>query len=192
MKRKILLLSTLLLMAFSAHAFDPASNYHPNLGLKKQGSTFKFDPDRITYGGNFGAAFGSLTYVDISPFIGYRFTDQWMVGFGVSYIYYRQRYSPTQVYQTHLYGGRLFSQYFILPSVFLHGELEALNFDYYDFLSGTNSRAWFITPLVGGGYSQSLGGRSSVRITALYAFGTDNPKSPYYGNPFIFRVGFFI
>lgn len=192
MKRKILLFSLLLFLAFAGQASDLASSYHPDLSLKKKASTFTFDKDRVTYGGNFGAVFGSLTYVDISPFIGYRFTDEWLVGIGVSYIYYRQRYTPTQTYQTHLYGARLFTQYAVLPNVFLHGELEAMNFDYYDFLSGTNSRSWYITPLLGAGYIQPLGGRSSIRVTALYAFNANNPKSPYYGNPFIFRVGIFI
>lgn len=191
MKRKILLLSLLVLLAFSAQASDPKSSYHPNLTLKKQASSFKFDPDKVTFGGNFGALFGSLTFVDISPFVGYRFTDEWMVGVGATYIFYRQRYTPTQVYQTHLYGGRLFTQYDVLPFLFLHGELEALNFDYYDFLSGSNKRSWYVTPLLGGGYIQSLGGSASLRITALYAFNSTNPKSPYYGNPLIFRVGIF-
>lgn len=192
MKRKFLLLTLLLLTAIAAHSFDYTSRYHPNLSLKKTERTLKFDPERITYGGNFGATFGTLTYVDISPFIGYRMTDEWMAGVGVSYIYYRQRYSPSLVYETHLYGGRLFTQYLILPNVFLHGELEAMNFDYYDYLSGTNSRSWYLTPLLGAGYSQPLGGRSSIRITALYAFNSNNPKSPYYGNPLIFRIGIFI
>src|SRR5687767_2201721 len=108
MKRKFLLLTLLLLTAMAAHSYDYTSRYHPNLGLKKTQSQFKLDPSRITYGGNFGATFGTLTYVDVSPFIGYRMTDQWMAGIGVSYIYYRQRYTPSQVYETHLYGGRLF------------------------------------------------------------------------------------
>lgn len=192
MKRKILLLSFVLFLSSFAKASDPLFEFHPKLTLKKQAGTSKFDPKKVTYGGNFGALFGSLTYVDISPFVGYKFTKELMVGVGVSYIYYRQRYSPSQVYQTHLYGGRLFTQYAVFPNIFLHGELEALNFDYYDFLSGTNSRAWFVTPLLGGGYIQPIGKRSSLRVTALYAFNTDNPKSPYYGNPLIFRIGIFL
>lgn len=196
MKRKILLLSLLFLLAFSVQAsdlkFSPHSDYYPNLSLKKKARTFKFDPENVTFGGNFGALFGNLTYVDISPFVGYRLTEEWMVAVGVSYIYYRQRYSNSQVYQTHLYGGRLFTQYDILPNVFLHGELEALNFDHYDFLSGANSRSWFVTPLLGGGFIQPLGDRSSIRVTALFAFNTTNPKSPYYNSsPVLFRVGFF-
>ncbi|MHB1278124.1 MAG: hypothetical protein ACYC1Q_06980 [Bacteroidia bacterium] len=192
MKRKILLLSILVLLAISGQATDHHFAYNPDLTLKKQKSTFKFDPEKVTYGGNFGALFGSLTFVDISPFVGYRFTEEWLVAVGASYIFYRQRYSPTQAYQTHLYGGRLFTQYAILNNVFLHGELEALNFDHYDFLSGTNSRSWFVTPLLGGGFIQPIGNRSSIRVVALFAFNTTNPESPYYGSsPVLFRVGFY-
>lgn len=196
MKNHLFLLILLSFFAVSSYSFDYKDSYQLNLQPKVAKKTKGFDPSRITFGGNFGASFGSVTYVDISPLVGYRITDRWIAGVGISYIYYRQKYTfssgATQLYQTSLYGGRLFTQFNILPNVFLHGELEALNFDYYDFLTATNGRAWYTTPMIGAGYSQPIGARSSFRVMALYAFGTDNPKSPYYQNPLIFRVGFFL
>lgn len=199
MKRILLILIPALLFSVSVQAKLklPSSELKLPSSELKQPSLFpnrsaKFDPSKLTYGGNFGATFGSLTYIDISPLVGYRITDRFISGIGLSYIYYRQKYSPTVIYQTHLYGGRLFSQYSILPNVFLHGELEALNFDYYDFLTGENTRAWSISPLAGAGYSSPIGNRGSFRIMALYAFSHTNPKSFYYGQPLIFRVGVFL
>lgn len=192
MKSKFLLFLSLSLVSFSSYSFDYKTHFLPNLEAKETLAPKKFDPEKLTYGGNFGATFGTLTYVDISPFIGYRLTDDWLAGVGVSYIYYRQRISSNYTYQTHLYGGRLFSQYSILDNVFVHGELEALNFEYYDFLSGRDGRAWYVTPLIGGGYSQPIGANASLRIMALYALNSQNPKSPYYGNPLVFRIGIFL
>ncbi len=196
MKRILLSLIIPALLISVSVAENGSPFYSPkktNLFPKKSA---KFDPSRLTYGGNFGATFGSVTYVDISPLIGYRVTDRLISGVGVTYIYYRQRFQTvsgnTFTYQTNLYGGRIFSQYSIFPNIFVHGEIEALNFDYYDFLSGENTRAWFTTPIVGAGLTQPMAGTGSFRIMALYAFNTDNPKSPYYQQPLIFRVGFFL
>lgn len=192
MKRTLLILYSTLLFSASIHAELKSPFYELGQSALFPKPSAKFDPARLTYGGNFGATFGTVTYVDISPLIGYHITDELISGVGLTYIYYRQRFSPTFVYQTNLYGGRIFSQYSILPNVFLHGEIEALNFDYYDFLAGENTRAWSVSPLAGVGYSQPLGNRGSIRIMALYAFSSNNPKSFYYGQPIIFRVGIFL
>jgi len=196
MKRTLFLLFSFGIFSFAAQAVNHDPLYETIRAKIFPSKQAKFDPSRLTFGGNFGATFGSVTYVDISPLVGYRITDKFTAGIGLTYIYYRQKYTfsngNTSIYQTNLYGGRLFSQYAIFPNIFIHGELEALNFDYYDFLTGDNTRAWFVSPIVGAGITQPIGQRGSFRIMALYALNSNNPKSPYYRNPFIFRVGFFL
>lgn len=144
-----------------------------------------FDMSRVVYGGNLGAFFGTITYVEVSPVIGYKVTDRFIPGIGVTYRYYRQRITPSMVYQTHLYGGSLFARFFVLDNVFLQGELEALNYAYYDAFLGETDRQWFGSYLVGGGYMS--GGMS---VSFLYALNSNTPASPYFGNPLIIRVGF--
>ncbi len=196
MKRNLLILFSALLLSISSQAKLNGPFYELGHSALFPKRSAKFDPDRLTYGGNFGATFGSITYVDISPLVGYRLTDRLISGVGLTYIYYRQKYTfsnnTTQVYQTSLYGGRVFSQFSVLPNIFVHGELEALNFDYYDFLAGENTRAWSVSPLAGAGYSSPIGNRGSFRIMALYAFSHNDPKSFYYQQPLIFRVGVFL
>lgn len=69
----------------------------------------KFQKDRIFIGGNFGGNLsGQNTYVDISPIVGYKFTDKFMAGIGatgqflsatVSLIEYLvERYSQGMIY----------------------------------------------------------------------------------------------
>ena len=48
--------------------------------------------DRIYFGGNLGLQFGNQTYIDISPLIGYKVTEKFSAGFGVTYIYYKQHF----------------------------------------------------------------------------------------------------
>lgn len=184
-----LLLGILSYQPLSAFDLKPALPKKPR--FSKSLAPKKFEVDRLVYGGTFGATFGTTTYVDVSPLIGYRITDDLVAGIGVTYMYFRQRYN-TQVYQTSLYGGRVFANYAILENVFLHGEYEVLNYDYYDFLSQENSRAWFGTPLLGGGYRQPISDRAAFMIFALYALNSDNPRSPYYQNPLVIRVGLFL
>ncbi len=187
--RKTLFLICLLAGLYSQNAYslnDPLYRV-PTLFPEKQKG---FDPSRLTYGGNFGLQFGNITSINLSPLVGYRITDNFIAGVGVTYIYYSFR-TPNYSYKTSLYGGRLFSRYYILESVFLHGELELLNFEYYDPIFLEKSRYWYTTPMIGAGYS-SNGRLGGFTATALYAFGSENPKSPYYGNPWVFQIGFFL
>src|SRR5438045_3447622 len=45
--------------------------------------------DRLVFGGNLVAGFGSSTYIDISPLVGYKINPRLIGGIGVTYIYYR-------------------------------------------------------------------------------------------------------
>ncbi|MBI1220999.1 MAG: hypothetical protein GC180_00210 [Bacteroidetes bacterium] len=197
MKIRTILLILFFAAGFETYSFSPGNHYNLNITPKKvtdNGQGFQFDKENLTYGGYLGLNFGTLTYVNISPLIGYWLTDQLLVGTGLSYIYYRQNYSmgggSHQIYQTNLYGGRILSEFQFLPSVFAHGEIEYLNFNHYDFLSGDYNRIWFSTPMLGLGYSQPMGNKGSYRIMALFAFKSENSNSPYYQSPLVYRIGF--
>jgi hypothetical protein len=143
--------------------------------------------DRLTFGGNFGAAFGDVTFIDISPTVGYHVTDDFILGTGFTYSYLKdKRYSP--IYQTNIFGGRLFAQYIILENFVAHAEYELLNMDIFinNFSNGIvrdNIHSLFI----GGGYRGSMGGNSFVSLLILYNI-NESEFSPYQ-NPQI-RAGF--
>jgi long-subunit fatty acid transport protein len=136
--------------------------------------------DRLFYGGNFGLMFGTITYVELSPLIGYKITERLSFGPGVSYIYMKDnRYDLS----TSIYGGRLFARYNITDYLFGHGEYEVLNLETPYSLNGrTNITSIFI----GGGYRQSLGDRTFLTIMGLWNI-NDSAYS-IYRNPII-RVG---
>lgn len=143
--------------------------------------------DRLTFGGNFGAAFGDVTFIEISPTVGYHVTDDFILGTGFTYSYLKdKRYSP--IYQTNIFGGRLFAQYIILENFVAHAEYELLNMDIFinNFSNGIvrdNIHSLFI----GGGYRGSMGGNSFVSLLILYNI-NESEFSPYQ-NPQI-RAGF--
>ncbi len=136
----------------------------------------RLDPN-VFFGGNLGLAFGTITNIDVSPYVGYRFFEQ-QFGLGVGATY--QYFSDSNIgYSTSIYGGRVFAQ--LLPArlsmIILHAEYEGLNFEYYQ----DGRRKWIFSPLAGGGLRQG-----SFSLIALWNI---NGSSEIYTNPMV-RIGF--
>lgn len=141
-------------------------------------------------GGSFGLQFGTITAIDVSPILGYRFTENIVAGVGATYQYYRNgRYIPA--IQTDIYGGRVFARFYFLEKLFIHGEAELINFERIAFIPGTGSsqseRIWENNLFLGVGYRQLMGEFTSMHISILYNF-NQGPYSPF-SNPQI-RIGF--
>jgi len=152
--------------------------------------------DRLFFGGGFGLAFGSVTHVDVSPLVGYKITNRFSAGIGLSYQYYK--YAAYNI-KTSIYGAKVLTSFTIIKdlgnilpfgenmgAIMLHAELEGLNLEKRIFyLSSDDGREWIVTPLAGIGYSLPVGQRSFLNIYLLYNF-NESSKSPYQ-NP-VFRM----
>lgn len=143
--------------------------------------------DRLFTGGNIGLQFGTITYIDVSPKLGYKITEQFAAGIGATYIYLKDKSYPNFSYQTDIYGGRVFSQYQLLENVLAYSEFEVLNAEVYNDFTATLKREYISSLLAGGGYSQSFGGNSSAVILVL--FNLLESRYSFYQNPVI-RIGF--
>ena len=148
--------------------------------------------DRFVVGGNLGAGFGSFTYVDVSPLVGYKITKSLTVGLGFTYQFQKVNYdSPLLItdYSGNVIGGRLFSEYDIFYGLFAHAEYEHLwyNFKYEDAIYGEYSGD--VPALyLGGGYNFMIGERSKFQVMILYdVLYTTESLNP---NPFVIRMGF--
>ncbi len=144
--------------------------------------------DRIYFGGNLGLQFGNQTYIDISPLVGYKFTEKFSAGVGITYIYYKQHFKnyPQYDYSTSIYGGRVFSRYYFIENLFGHVEVEMLNMEVFNTIKYDYERKNILSPFVGAGYVQRFGERSGIYIMLLYNL-NDTPDSPY-SNPVV-RIG---
>jgi hypothetical protein len=145
--------------------------------------------DRMFYGGYFGLQFGTYTYVEISPLVGYRLTDKLSTGVGAKYIYYSvddKSYVPAYHYSTNIYGGSVFLRYLIVENFFAHAEFELINLEAYDGYYAVGRRN--VPDLfLGGGYRMPMGSNSSFSIMALWEVIEDR-YSPYVSP--ILRIGF--
>jgi hypothetical protein len=146
------------------------------------------------YGGNIGFSFWSdYTYLGIYPLVGYKIKPQFSVGgkIGYSYINYKDA-NPS--YDTHNYGGSIFTRYRIIPQIYLHGEFVYFSFEHqtYDLVNrefGTE-RIWVPFLLLGGGFSQNISPNVWAFAEVLFDV-INNSNSPYKsGEPLVsFGVG---
>ena len=177
MKSPLQLLAAVLLVFSSLRTFAQDSTMLPKHPPKERFI------DRIFTGGNVGFQFGTVTYAEVSPLIGYRITDKIAAGVGVTYQYYHYKDHYFDL-ETNVYGARVFGRYMFTPRLFGYAEEEYLNLEAFDF---QRRRVDVESFMAGGGYLQPIGENSAALIMLLYNF-TPSAYTPY-ANPII-RIGF--
>lgn len=148
----------------------------------KEFSSFK---ERLFFGGNVGAWFGSTTYINLSPLVGCKINKQFSIGAGFTYNYFSQSYMG-QKYTSTIYGSNTFARYLILENVFAQVGWDRLSVSDYTSII-PNSRVWIHNILVGGGFRQPFSKRGSF-VAAIFYNINQTPLTPY-PNPII-QVGF--
>lgn len=164
-------LSCYILLIFSLLSSFSVAQEHDDTARKRFS-------ERIFFGGNIGLQFGTVTFIDVSPLIGYELTEKLSAGVGATYQYYRYR-DRFNDFSTNIYGGRVFSRYNILKNIFSHVEYEVLNLEAFDLEKRIN----VTSILVGGGFRQQLGGRTYLNLLVLWNI-NESAYSPYR-NPII-------
>jgi hypothetical protein len=148
--------------------------------------------DKFNLGCNFGASFGSFTYIDLSPVVTYQVTPRLFMGPGVTYIYTSYYDQFREKVRDSRYGGRFVARYLVFDNFFLQGEYEAINarFGFLDAQGIYNTkRVWLSNPMAGGGYTQPLGRTGSgLFLGVLYNFNWIQNQA-ITNSPWIVRVG---
>lgn len=149
-------------------------------------------------------SFGTNTYVDIAPLVGYHVNDRLSVGLGPHYIFQSQKATPyfPVSYQTHVFGLKGFARFALITNaerylpinlfsdLFVHLEYEGLSLEkayYYAPNYPDEGRFIYQGLLVGGGFTQRVGMFNSISFMILWNL-NESTRSPY-SNP-VFRIGF--
>ena len=150
---------------------------------------------RLYIGGGIGFGISSTsTYVGISPVIGYRLSPSVDIGGRFNYTYNRftDPYTNNK-YSFNDFGLGAFARYylFFFNDIFIHGEYEALNYEYIDqyktaYTDEVMGRGWVSSLFLGAGYRQWIGSNAFVGMSVLFNL-LDSYDSPY-SNPII-RIG---
>lgn len=138
----------------------------------------------LLIGGSLGLQLGTVTFIDVSPKVGYRWTENFATGIGGTYKYSRDKRFNGD-YST--YGGSIFAQHDIWNEIFAYAEFEHLQYEGYNPIK--NKLGWIKSNnlLFGGGYRQWFSRSAYAYMLILYNFNETYTTS----NPVI-RTGFLI
>lgn len=169
-----------------------------------------FDASRLVLGGGAILSFGTgYANLGLSPMVGYKITDNFAAGVGISYQYYRNKYElvtvvdqnnvPLGVIQydrkTSLYSANIWLRYLVWRNFFVHVQPEMMNLgvptlvqDPVGNVAVGEEREYVPAVLVGAGLRQPISGSLSLYAMLLYDVIQDE-RSPYY-KQLDFRIGF--
>lgn len=136
----------------------------------------QYGGNRVFYGGSLGLTFGSYTSVRVNPLVGYRLTPKLSGGITALYEYsgYTNSYGK-QNYNN--FGGSLFGRFRFIPQLYAHAEFNYTNYEYSD-VYNEKYRVGVPFVLLGGGFSQHLGGHTYAYGQILFDVLMDE-NSPY-------------
>lgn len=186
--KRLLICMLLILGTYTVHA-----QYYQTDTATRKG----FDRSRLVLGGSLGFVIGDYTNVNLSPLVGYRFNDFFAAGVNVNAQYgsWRQRDGSNRTAQRNKYtifGGGVWARAYPFQQFFIHVQPEynwvSQKNTYYSDPKRTESLNYGVPSLlIGGGYSQPVGGRAAISIMLLYDVLQDD-RSPYQ-NGLIYRGG---
>jgi len=139
--------------------------------------------DRIYWGGGISVAFWDYTRIRVEPLVGYRITRSLSAGVKLSGEYLRyERFGYTV--SSFNYGGSVFARYRIIEQLYGHAEYGGATYETVT-AQGVESRIGYPFLLLGGGFVQRTGRRTSLFFEVLYDVLQDE-ASPYSnGGPFL-------
>ena len=151
------------------------------------------DPSRLFFGGNFGVRFGDFSMVNISPQVGYRFTDRFSAGGGVNFITssttVRTANGERIMREGYGYAGlNLFARVFPISNLFVNVQPE-MNYSwgrvrYYNGQADVKSPGAYVPVLLVGAGAAIPAGRG--QLVAMYQLDlVGNERSPYGRRPFL-------
>ena len=129
----------------------------------------------------------SVFYYDLSPHVGYKFTEDLSAGIQIVYnnsVLTRGNSSASY----NVIGGGVFARYVIYKSIFVQAEYDLLSVP-QDYLgNAVLHRTESDEKMAGLGYKSMLSDKLSYYLVLMYDF---NPTyySPYYSNPLVYRAG---
>jgi hypothetical protein len=160
------------------------------------------------FGLGFNSSYGISQFnISVAPALGYRFSERFSAGPGISYAYNNISYDKS-VYRpvtanggynisTNSIGLKIFAQFMVYKQFFLHGEYEVTKAE----IPFEDSNTPYIskikktvgTPLLGAGYRTEFSSNAAADIVVLYNFNSGIANS-VYGQPeirfnFLFNIG---
>lgn len=146
--------------------------------------------DRIFFGGGGGfSASSNQTNISVFPQVGYKVTDRYVAGVGLTYQYVKIK-APINASLSN-YGWSLFNRFAITEQFFAYGEFERLTFEYFtSFSPERTERTGYNSLLLGGGFANRIGNNAVFSTMVLYNVLYDEADNIQpYNSPWVIRAG---
>jgi len=158
----------------------------------------KFDPNKLFFGGYIGLSFGDYTLINVSPQVGYQFSQYFAAGAGINFIYTSihsfDQYGDEYKEKAGVVGLNVFGRFYPFQFLFLQVQPE-LNYtwgdrNYYSDLATDFKYKGTVVPSVLGGLGAAIptGSRGATIILAQYDL-LQQSRNPY-GNQVFFSIGY--
>ena len=164
------------------------------IASRSQEETEGFQKDRLFVGGNFGLSFGDQVLVNISPVVGYRFSEFFAAGLGINgqYVSVKSYYmdgSPYNKTSQGVFGLNVFGRIFPIRHIMLQVQPEAnYIFGNQTFYGPPEQRfkmdAVIVPSFLVGAGAVFPSGKGSFMVSYFYDV-LQKPNSPYGGQPFL-------
>ncbi len=174
----VLTLITLGVNTFAQDDIKPPSNTN-----KKQNNTNSYS-NNLFYGSGVGASFGSITQINLQPYLGYKIFNNFNIAAGVTYHYISVNTTLIN-YSQSVYGFNAFARFNVVENIFIHAGYDLLNV--LNYTTTPFTRKWLDIYTLGVGYSSYISDKISITATYYYNF-TNSMLNPY-PNPNI-QIGF--
>lgn len=154
-----------------------------------------FQREKLFVGGNFGLIFGDYTLINVSPQLGYRFTNFFAAGIGINAQYVSVKgFNSWGEYKSvsGVAGLNIFGRVYPISQFMLQLQPEA-NYIfgkdiYYNPRAEFNSDAKIVPSLLAGGGAVLPAGRGAMIVSVFYDV-LQHEYSPYGRRP-IYNIGF--
>ncbi len=156
-----------------------------------------FDKNKLFFGGSLGLSFGSYTFINVSPQVGYRFNKTFAAGTGINLQYssYKTDYNNPSVDYKEQYGvaglnifGRIYPIDFLMLQLQPEMNYTWGNLSFYDGTPEQKLESKFVPSLLGGIGAGIPAGRGAFIVMAQYDI-LQQDRSPY-GNGVFFQFGY--
>jgi hypothetical protein len=167
-----------------------SSNSNSNSGSNNNSNSSFRDRIYFSMGGGLGAGTSAggyrYSYYSLLPTIGYRVTQELLLGMNISY----SRYNfPDQGFSYEQFGYAPFARYYI-QQLFFQVEYDLIKTPTINYSTGTyETKKYYDRLLVGVGYKAPLGNRGAINAMALYDLLYQPNNGPFL-SPFVYRVFF--
>lgn len=146
---------------------------------------------RLVFGGTFKITQAKSIDVDFSPSIAYRITKLLSSGVELSYIAkFGDGKEWHESFNTKTYGGRLFTDYSVIKSFYVHAELESISVPMVTHPLSDNDQSEIVLGAMAGiGKRLSIGKGVIGKVIVQYNFLYEE-NSELYTSPWVVRFGF--